>query len=189
MHDYSKRVFEFSNNPNLKNNHPTKLWLASCTSHTMHRFVKALRVKVNIEEKEHREFAVNCFALLLNCTLLEVSSALFSFICFCFNSPKDDMQCENARRKLQEMIEERPTTREETSKIIFRVKTNNFNNDKENETADEYEEDPIVSSLADQFVCLSSSKKKKLTIKASSPFIEHYLQIQQDAEAKFNLIR
>ena len=82
-------------------------------------------MKVNFEEKEHREFAVNFFSLLLNM--------------------------------------ERPTTREETSKNLFRVKTNNFNNDKENETADEYEEDPIVFSLADQFVCLSDSKKKKLT--------------------------
>ena len=180
MNEYSKRVFEFSKTPEIKNNHPSKLWIASCTGHTMHRFTKALNKKIKFEEKEHREFAVNCFSLLLNCILLEVSSALFSSICFCFNSTKDDVQCTNARQLLQEMISERPISREETTKILFKTRTLGHENTSETE-----EDDPVVSSNIDR-ILNSEAKKQKETIKAASPFARHFVDIESNASAKFN---
>ena len=62
MNDYSKRVFEFSKAPAAGNEHQNKLWLASCTGHTMNRFSKALNRKIKFEDKEYREFAVNFFS-------------------------------------------------------------------------------------------------------------------------------
>ena len=182
MNEYSRRVFEFSKEPEARNEHPNKLWLASCTGHTMNRFSKALNRKIKFADKEYREFAVNCFSLLLNCIDLDVSSTLFSLICFCFNSPKEDTQCVNARKKLQEMISERPITREENSKILFKTKL--IGNSDENLAEDA---DPVVSSKIDKILNGEEAIKHKETIKAASPFTKHYLEIESNTKAKFDL--
>ena len=112
MNEYSRKLFEFSKKPLARNEQPNKLWLASRTGHTMNRFWKALNRKIQFAAKEYREIAVNFFSLILNCIELDVSSTLVSLICFCLISPKEDTQCVNARKQLQEITSERPITRE-----------------------------------------------------------------------------
>ena len=55
MTTYSTRVFKLSKHE-VSHDHPSKLWLVSCTAHTMHRFCKALNKKVQFTEKELRLF-------------------------------------------------------------------------------------------------------------------------------------
>lgn len=55
MTTYAARVYSLSKEE-ARHDHPTKLWLVSCTAHTMHRFVKALRRKIQFESKEFRVF-------------------------------------------------------------------------------------------------------------------------------------
>ena len=79
MSAYSARVFRLAKEE-ITSDDPNKLWLASCTSHTMHRFVRALKVKVSFAHKDARELAVFCFLLLLNCVDLYTASKLFSLM-------------------------------------------------------------------------------------------------------------
>ena len=55
MAEYSQRVFQLSQHK-VSHNHPTKLWLVSCTAHTMNSLCKALNKKVSFSDKEIRNF-------------------------------------------------------------------------------------------------------------------------------------
>ena len=80
---YSERVLKLSK-LEIDIDDPTRLWLGSCASHTMHRFCLGLKKNVKFVDKEHRHFASHCFSLLLNCQVLETAVKLFNFICITF---------------------------------------------------------------------------------------------------------
>ena len=77
INDYSKRIFDYASNTTNDN---LKSFLASCCSHTMHRFTRNLKKQVKFNEKEHRIFAVLCFFLLLNCINLDSSKEIFKLM-------------------------------------------------------------------------------------------------------------
>ena len=55
MTAYAMRVFLLSKHES-GSDHPTKLWLVSCTAHTMNRFCKSITKKITFEDKECRIF-------------------------------------------------------------------------------------------------------------------------------------
>lgn len=79
MEAYSIRVFELANEK-TSIDHPTKLWLSSCTSHTMGRFTRSLKKKVKFVDKEQREFAICCFTLLIDCLELASATSIFKLL-------------------------------------------------------------------------------------------------------------
>ena len=83
--EYAVRIYKYSK---LETSEFTKSFLASCCSHTMHRFTRALKRQVKFFDKEHRTFAVLCFSLLLNSTDLESSKQIFKLICNVFMHDK-----------------------------------------------------------------------------------------------------
>ena len=83
--EYAQRIYDYSR---CKTSEFSKTFLASCCSHTMHRFVRALKRQVKFSEKEHRTFAVLCFSLLLNCLDLESSIQIFKLMCTVFMNAK-----------------------------------------------------------------------------------------------------
>ena len=54
--EYADRIYEYSTSKSSEFTF-TKTFLASCCSHTMHRFIRALKRQVEFLEKEHRTFA------------------------------------------------------------------------------------------------------------------------------------
>ena len=74
-----------------------KSFLASCCSHTMHRFTRGLKMQVKFEENEHKTFAVLCFSLLLNSTDLESSKEIFKLICIVFKTETYSEEVEKAK--------------------------------------------------------------------------------------------
>ena len=136
------------------------LLLASCCSHTMHRFTRALKKLKIFGEASHFSFAVFCFSLLVNCTDLKTSVAVFSLICITFKSHVDDELSVNARTKLVRLIEQRPAEREELEHVIYganlklsdllttRPRTTHDNADAQGPTAlDEVEKPPESQGL------------------------------------------
>jgi hypothetical protein len=83
MESYSTRVFELAQEKSSID-HPTKLWLSSCTSHTMGRFTRSLKKKVTFVDKEQREFAICCFTLLIDCLELASATSIFKLMVYAF---------------------------------------------------------------------------------------------------------
>ena len=118
--DFSKRIFKFASDKevNLKSQ---KGFLASCISHTTHRFAKGLKRYVKFTEKEHKVFALCCFSLLANTTDLESTKSIFKLMCDAFLRSQDDDICRSSIQSLQIMIELRPNDRTEIIKCINEV--------------------------------------------------------------------
>ena len=74
--DNCTRIFNYSNSTETEF---SKSYLASCCSHTMHRFSRGLKKHVKFLDKEHRTFACLCFSLLLNTLDLQTSKEIFRF--------------------------------------------------------------------------------------------------------------
>ena len=85
--EYADRIYEYSTSKSSEFTF-TKTFLASCCSHTMHRFIRALKRQVKFLEKEHRTFAVLCFSLLLNSLDLEIAKQIFTLMCTVFLNSK-----------------------------------------------------------------------------------------------------
>lgn len=155
MLDYSKRVFKFSKDGNDTSN---KMWLVSCASHTMHRFVRGLKKDVKFQNSKVREFSIFCFALLLNSRDLDTASKIFTYICRVFLSPTNTKDCVSAKTMLDEILSARAENQCESS-----VSKNNNNNksfkenvirytldnvdDNENETDDDDDNDDHTKDL------------------------------------------
>ena len=92
--EYSIRIYQYSKS-SISNF--DKTFLASCCSHTMHRFVRALKRQVKFLEKEHRTFAVLCFSLLLYCLDFEVTQLIFKQMCTVFLNSKYSLHVEAAK--------------------------------------------------------------------------------------------
>ena len=182
MIEYSVRVYKLSKKE-IGIDDPNRLWLASCASHTMHRFCLALKKGVRFSDKEHRHFACHCFSLLLNCHVLETASNLFNIICILFTYRTNNKQSDHARQVLQEMISTRPNTHAETQRILFKV-----SNALETELDAQTDQEPLVFLNGDE---IDRSKAKNQTIKAGSPFTKHFidiqLNVQQEDEASNSL--
>jgi hypothetical protein len=85
IEEYANRIYEYSK---INTSEFNKTFLASCCSHTMHRFVRSLKRQVKFLEKEHRTFAVLCFTLLLNSLDFESSQLIFKQMCVVFLNDK-----------------------------------------------------------------------------------------------------
>ena len=79
VEEYAKRIYDYST-CNSSESTVNKTFLASCCSHTMHRFVRAIKRQVKFLEKEHKTFAVLCFSLLLDCLDLESAKDIFKLM-------------------------------------------------------------------------------------------------------------
>ena len=85
--EYNNRVFRMAKGDKTAFI-PSKVLLASCLSHTMHRFTRSLNKKkiFKADEKEYREFGVFCFSLMANCTTLEAIGNIFKLMCITFGT-------------------------------------------------------------------------------------------------------
>ena len=116
---YAERVYRLSLEEPLRENKVNMSWLASCASHTMNRFTKALKVKINFgKNTDHRRFAIFCFSLLLNCTTLHQASSLFKQILIIFCSEFETEEFQNALEAIETTISERPEENNEIDEII-----------------------------------------------------------------------
>ncbi|CAF1049503.1 unnamed protein product [Brachionus calyciflorus] len=142
--EYSRRVFKLSRNEidPVKN---TFLWIGSCNSHTMHRFVRLLRRSVKFLSSEHLDFAIRCFALLSG-QFLEAWDILNFY------------------------LEKRLRLSEKSEKIIFNSKITGNNN---NESSHDDDEETFDESIYSEKIEISQISKKQ-TIKAMSPFTSHF---------------
>lgn len=65
INDYSNRIYKISKKEiDIDNKSSNKSYLASCCSHTMHRFTRALKRQVKFIDKDNETFAVLCFFLI-----------------------------------------------------------------------------------------------------------------------------
>ena len=95
--DYSNRIYKYSKKEKEDKDNKTKSFLASCCSHTMHRFTRGLKRQVKFSDNEHKIFGVLCFSLLLNITDLESSKDIFKLICIVFKSESYSKEVEKAK--------------------------------------------------------------------------------------------
>ena len=116
--DYMELVFNYATgSSNIDSSNCS--WLASCCSHTLHRFTKALRSqKIFKDSKESFELACFCFSLLLNTTDLESSILIFYYICSCFGCQWSTKSQHNAKDFLLDAISELPTEKDEVKTIM-----------------------------------------------------------------------
>ena len=118
--EYAKRIFKYSSDKEVD---PTqhKGFLASCISHSSHRYAKGLKRYVKFSDREHKIFAACCFSFLANTTDLESTKTIFKLICQVFLHRLDDQICSNARIALQQLIEVRPNDKTDIIKAINEI--------------------------------------------------------------------
>ena len=92
--EYAKRIYNYASK---SSDEFSKSFLASCCSHTMHRFTKGVKRQVKFLDKELRTFAVLCFSLLLNTIDLESSKDIFKLMCIVFLNEKYSSDVEKAK--------------------------------------------------------------------------------------------
>jgi hypothetical protein len=98
INDYSNRIYKISKKEiDIDNKSSNKSYLASCCSHTMHRFTRALKRQVKFIDKNNETFAVLCFSLLLNSLDLASSKDIFRLICIVFKSDNYSEEVEKAK--------------------------------------------------------------------------------------------
>ena len=105
--DYSNRIFRMASGDNSANN-PSKVLLASCASHTMNRFTKAVNKKkvFSKDEQKLKQLGIFSFSLMLNCLDLKSITDIFRLLCLSFNG--SGVESENAQQTLVQLIENRP---------------------------------------------------------------------------------
>lgn len=102
------RVYSYSKIEQESKKNQCKSWLASCASHTMHRFTVQIKKKVNFIDDYFKNFAIFCFSLLLNCTTLNASTIIFQHMVQTFCQEYTDEEVINSIDILKTFIEERP---------------------------------------------------------------------------------
>lgn len=123
MDEYALRVFQLAKGETSIEN-SERLWLSSCASHTMNRFVRSLKRNVQFGDDSMLHIAVFCFSLLLNCVDLASQGIVFDLICRYFGSASEDNTFLSARQALLKLIEDRPKSKEVIDNIM-----SNFNLD------------------------------------------------------------
>jgi hypothetical protein len=116
MERYAKKVYNIGRGKDAIEEFKTS-WIVSCTAHTMHRFIRA--IKPTLKNPEKKELYAFCFSLLLNCTDLETMDEIFRLQLRLFLSPNVSSSVKNARNRLNELIELRPSTKEAILKVII----------------------------------------------------------------------
>jgi hypothetical protein len=122
--EHSERVFELSkikSNEDSKEIYKLLSWIASCASHTMHRFVRSLKKKKIFnarEEKEQQRFVIYCSSLLLNSKDLDQILLVFEHLCYAFFSEYESNDCVNSTQILKSLIKDRPANEIDLKKII-----------------------------------------------------------------------
>ena len=164
--EYSKRVFNYSSITDAKELVSQKTFVGSCASHTMKRFVNALKKDIKFNKKEHRVLAVCSFSLLLNCTDLKAFDKVIECIFFVFLSNFKSSNFLTSLELLYNLIESRPRLDDNFEKSLkthmnaigFADDDNSYtqNNENENESYDDNVE-----------------TENENTIKAGSPFTTH----------------
>jgi hypothetical protein len=82
IYEYSQRIFTYYEIADKDVDiEKQKGFLASCISHSTHRFTMGLKRYVKFSSKEHKVFAACCFSLLANSTTLEASKLVFMLMC------------------------------------------------------------------------------------------------------------
>ena len=107
IHDYSKRIYKYCTDEDL-NPLEQKGFLASCISHSTHRFTRGLKRYVKFADKEQKVFVGCCFSLFAQTTQLSETKLIFGFMCEVFLRPVNDDVCTKAREALQQLIAMRP---------------------------------------------------------------------------------
>ena len=117
---YAQRVYSVAKNERSIDSFDRLSWLASCASHTMHRYVRHVK-KSNIFKHKHAfSFSTFCFSLLLNSTTLNETTIVFRLMCIVFNSKFETSESKLAFSTLSELLKVRPTDPTEIDKIVNR---------------------------------------------------------------------
>ena len=176
INEYSKRIYKYSTDKDVDPQRQ-KGFLASCISHSTHRYTRGLKRYVKFSDIEHKVFAVCCFSLLANSTELKTTKVIFSLMCEVFIRQMDDKTCSNARKALQQLIELRPNDKTEIIKCVNENYPGVFVIDT---TLNETESNDTELIQVDGWFTFD----KKSTIKNSSPFTNVFLEIQTQCESE-----
>jgi hypothetical protein len=94
IEDYSRRIFRYANMKEEEvDQMKQKGFLASCISHSTHRFTKGLKKYVTFSDREYKIFAGCCFSILANAVDLETVKTIFRLVCETFLRKYDDDKC------------------------------------------------------------------------------------------------
>ena len=115
--EYANRIFKYSSDKEVDSTQQ-KGFLASCISHSSHRYARGLKRYVKFYDKEHNIFSACCFSLLANTTDLETTKRIFKLMCEVFLRRFDDQTCSSSRLALQHLIELRPNDKTDIIKSI-----------------------------------------------------------------------
>ena len=121
IESYAHAVLEYSQAPleHLPELAKKRTFISSCAAHTMHRFVRS--IKPLTSNSDIIQLASYSFSLLLNSTELEILKEIFTLIVIVFMSKERSLVMLDALSKLNDLINQRPTEKEDILKIIHKV--------------------------------------------------------------------
>ena len=148
IEDYARRIFQYAEMKEEEvDSSKQKGFLASCISHSTHRFTRGLKRYVKFSDKEHKVFAVCCFSILANATDLQTVKKIFKLMCETFITPFENDKSQKARKTLQNLIEQRPDDTTEIIKCINEVYPNLLESESESETDSEHRNENCNQNL------------------------------------------
>ena len=121
--DYNRRVWRLAQG-DLTAILKDKFFLASCASHTMHRFTRSLKIKKLFKKEfnnEDRDFAIHSFSMMMNCVELEAMSKIFHLLCICLDSKYSNNDVEKAREALASLMQNKPNLADEVKARIDEI--------------------------------------------------------------------
>ena len=173
---YAKRVYDFADLKESTRAH-TKSWLASCASHTMHRFTRILKKKrIKFPNSSSKTFAICCFSLLLNSLELESAKRIFGLMCRVFLDPMASQSSIEAKDSLLKLIAQRP---KEAGEVLDAECEGEFEANDGDENLGENESDDELELEEDGWT------REGQSIKAASPFTAFFLELEE--QFRFNI--
>jgi hypothetical protein len=118
IHAYARIVYRLAtcSEDELEHLVPMFTWIVSCASHTMHRFVKALRELVH--NSDQKELICYAFSVMMNAKDLETLCAVFTELATVLIVPQLNSACGKALQTLDQYITERPDDKLKVRKIL-----------------------------------------------------------------------
>jgi hypothetical protein len=141
----------------------------SCASHTMRRFVRAL--KKIISEQHLRKFCTFSFSLLLNSTDLESAKQYFKIICEAFLSETLTSRALESLQAIQLLVQRRPKDESEILKLLNTIKV------------DKCVDIPSEPSIG---YTEGDCKDDLNSIKEHSPFTNVFIEIEKQAKVSIS---